>query len=156
MPPWKRRQPGTVSRKCAVDDGTGGPDRKKFKFDRSYRFENSARNTVFFRFKKHVFELRRQPDGKVTATSTLKVEVDKDPKAKKFRSDGDDIKVIYTIKYEDGQGAPTIRDDLMKFQFSPTRHGQITGPSTDLGTLNFDQIQSVCWAISHYTVRTVP
>ena len=155
MPPWKRRRSGTVSRKCAVDvardDPIPDPKHKRFEFHRPYRFENSARNTVFFRFQKHELGLQKQQDNTVKATASLILEVDKNA-AQKFRSDRD-INVIYTIKYEDGQGEPTILDNLMKFQFSPTQHGRVTGPSTDLGTIKFDQIHSVCWAISHYSVR---
>lgn len=151
MAPWRRRRPDTVSRKCAVEDGTGGPKRKKFKFGRPYRFENSTSTTVFFRLKDHVFELQEQPDGKVMATSTLKVEVDTDPAAKRFKSAAP-INIIYTIKYEDGQGKPTILPKLMEFEFSPDQHGPVTKTSAPLDTIRFDQIHSVCWAISHYTV----
>lgn len=151
MPPWNRRRPDTVARKCVVEDGTGGPNRKKFNFHRPYRFENSTRSKVFFRLEDHEFELQKQNDGTVTATASLKVEVDTDPAAERFRSAAP-IKVIYTIKYEDGQGKPTILDNLMEFEFSPNQHGPVTAPPTGIGTIKFDRIQSVCWAISHYTV----
>ncbi len=151
MPPWKHRRPDNVSRKCAVEDGTGGPQRKKFKFHRPYRFENSTRSKVFFRLKDHEFELQKQNDGKVRATASLKVEVDTDPAAKKFKS-AEPIKVIYTIKYKEGQGKPTIVPNLMEFEFSPTQHGPVTRDPLLLDTIRFDQIHSVCWAISHYTV----
>ena len=150
MPPCNRRRPDTVARKCAVEDGTGGSNRKKFNFHRPYRFENSTRSKVFFRLKNHEFVLQRR-NGTVTASASLMLEVGPDSESEKFKSDGD-IKVIYTIKYKDGQGKPTIVPDLMIFQFSPQQHGKVTRNPIDLGTIKFDQIHSVCWAISHYTV----
>lgn len=151
MAPWRRRRPDTVARKCAVEDGNGGSNRKKFKFDRSYRFENSTRSKVFFRLKNHEFVLQRR-NGTVTASASLMLEIDKDPSAEKFKSAAP-IKVIYTIKYKEGQGKPTILSDLMEFEFSPTRHGRVSKTSAPLDTIKFDQIHGVCWAISHYTVH---